>query len=317
MERKPSYGGQAVIEGVMMQGPGGKAIAVRQQNGEIVYKVGKRKMLKEKYPILGLPIIRGVVSFFESLLVGMQDLTWASAQYGDAEYDKLSPREIFITVLIAFMIALALFVGLPVFVGTVAYPYVGDFGRSLIEGLLRIAVFVIYVLIVSKVPEIKRLFAYHGAEHKTIACYEAGEVLTVEAARKYSTLHPRCGTSFIFMVFLLTILVFTFIGQGNAWYRILVKILCFPLVAGLSYELFRLPVYFPKNRLVHALVAPGLCMQRLTTNEPDDDQLEVAIAAITAVPGFPAEQIAIVEKPETVEGDAPQSEAAAESVENL
>ena len=301
----------------MMQGPGGKAIAVRQQNGEIVYKVGKRKMLKEKYPILGLPIIRGVVSFFESLLVGMQDLTWASAQYGDAEYDKLSPREIFITVLIAFMIALALFVGLPVFVGTVAYPYVGDFGRSLIEGILRIAVFVIYVLIVSKVPEIKRLFAYHGAEHKTIACYEAGEVLTVEAARKYSTLHPRCGTSFIFMVFLLTILVFTFIGQGNAWYRILVKILCFPLVAGLSYELFRLPVYFPKNRLVHALVAPGLCMQRLTTNEPDDDQLEVAIAAITAVPGFPAEQIAIVEKPETVEDDAPQSEAAAESVENL
>lgn len=119
------------------------------------------------------------------------------------------------------------------------------------------------------------------------------------------------------MVFLLTILVFTFIGQGNAWYRILVKILCFPLVAGLSYELFRLPVYFPKNRLVRALVAPGLCMQRLTTNEPDDDQLEVAIAAITAVPGFPAEQIAIVEKPETVEGDAPQSEAAAESVENL
>ena len=301
----------------MMQGPGGKAIAVRQQNGEIVYKVGKKKMLKEKYPILGLPIIRGVVSFFESLLVGMQDLTWASAQYGDAEYDKLSPREIFITVLIAFMIALALFVGLPVFVGTVAYPYVGDFGRSLIEGLLRIAVFVIYVLIVSKVPEIKRLFAYHGAEHKTIACYEAGEVLTVEAARKYSTLHPRCGTSFIFMVFLLTILVFTFIGQGNAWYRILVKILCFPLVAGLSYELFRLPVYFPKNRLVHALVAPGLCMQRLTTNEPDDDQLEVAIAAITAVPGFPAEQIAIVEKPETVEDEAPQSEAAAESVENL
>lgn len=301
----------------MMQGPGGKAIAVRQQNGEIVYKVGKRKMLKEKYPILGLPIIRGVVSFFESLLVGMQDLTWASAQYGDAEYDKLSPREIFITVLIAFMIALALFVGLPVFVGTVAYPYVGDFGRSLIEGLLRIAVFVVYVLIVSKVPEIKRLFAYHGAEHKTIACYEAGEVLTVEAARKYSTLHPRCGTSFIFMVFLLTILVFTFIGQGNAWYRILVKILCFPLVAGLSYELFRLPVYFPKNRLVHALVAPGLCMQRLTTNEPDDDQLEVAIAAITAVPGFPAEQIAIVEKPETVEDEAPQSEAAAESVENL
>ena len=301
----------------MMQGPGGKAIAVRQQNGEIVYKVGKRKMLKEKYPILGLPIIRGVVSFFESLLVGMQDLTWASAQYGDAEYDKLSPREIFITVLIAFMIALALFVGLPVFVGTVAYPYVGDFGRSLIEGLLRIAVFVVYVLIVSKVPEIKRLFAYHGAEHKTIACYEAGEVLTVEAARKYSTLHPRCGTSFIFMVFLLTILVFTCLGQGNAWYRILIKILCFPLVAGLSYELFRLPVYFPKSRLVRALVAPGLCMQRLTTNEPDDDQLEVAIAAITAVPGFPAEQIAIVEKPETVEGDAPQSEAAAESVENL
>ena len=301
----------------MMQGPGGKAIAVRQQNGEIVYKVGKRKMLKEKYPILGLPIIRGVVSFFESLLVGMQDLTWASAQYGDAEYDKLSPREIFITVLIAFMIALALFVGLPVFVGTVAYPYVGDFGRSLIEGLLRIAVFVVYVLIVSKVPEIKRLFAYHGAEHKTIACYEAGEVLTVEAARKYSTLHPRCGTSFIFMVFLLTILVFTFLGQWNAWYRILIKILCFPLVAGLSYELFRLPVYFPKNRLVHALVAPGLCMQRLTTNEPDDDQLEVAIAAITAVPGFPAEQIAIVEKPESVEDEAPQSEAAAESVENL
>ncbi len=146
--------------------------------------------------------------------------------------------------------------------------------------------------------DIKRLFAYHGAEHKSIAAYEAGEVLTVEAARTKSPIHPRCGTSFILMTMLLMIIIFTFVGQTGPLLRIAIKIALMPLVAGLAYELFRLPIYFPNSRIVKLLVAPGLLMQRLTTREPDDSQLEVAIAAMTAVPGFPGEQIAPRELPE-------------------
>ncbi len=308
MAKKPSYGGQAVLEGVVMQGPLGKAIACRGPEGNIILKTSQNKPLKDKYPLFKLPIIRGFISFGEAMINGIQDLTWSAAQNGESEEEKLSSKEIILAVGLAVILAMGLFVALPVFAANTIYPIVGDFGRSLFEGLLRAALFVGYVVLISRMEDIKRLFAYHGAEHKSIAAYEAGEILTVEAARGKSPIHPRCGTSFILMTMLLMIIIFTFVGQTGPFLRILIKIALMPLVAGLAYELFRLPVYFPKSRLVKILVAPGLLMQRLTTREPDDSQLEVAIAALTAVPGFPKEQIAVEELP--AEEYAPQGEGA-------
>lgn len=283
---KISYGGQAVIEGVMMAGPKGKAIACRKENGEIVYKVSERKLLKEKYPILGWPIIRGFISFCESIISGMQDLTWSAAQCGESEEEQLTFKDMLFAILVAAALVILIFVVLPVFVANFAYPYVGDFGRSLIEGLMRAGLFLVYVAIIGRMKDIARVFAYHGAEHKTINAFEAGEELTPENVKEYSCIHTRCGTSFIIMAMLLMIIIFTFVGQTTPLLRILIKLACMPLVAGIAYELFRLPLKFPDNPIIKALVRPGLAMQRLTTNEPDMEQLEVAIAALNSVPGF-------------------------------
>ncbi len=283
---KINYGGQAVIEGVMMAGPQGKAIACRKEDGEIVYKIGERKLMREKHPILGWPIIRGFISFCESMISGIQDLTWSAAQCGESEEEKLTFKEMLLAILSAAALVILIFVVLPVFVANFAYVYVGDFGRSLIEGLLRVGLFLGYVAIISKMKDIQRVFAYHGAEHKTINAFEAGVELTPENVAQYSRIHTRCGTSFIIMAMFLMIIIFTFVGQTTPLLRILIKLACMPVVAGLAYELFRLPLKFPNNPLVIALVKPGLAMQKLTTNEPDLAQIEVAIAALTAVPGF-------------------------------
>lgn len=285
---KPSYGGQAVIEGVMMAGPKGKAIAVRNEDGTIVYKIESRLPIGQRYPAFKLPLLRGIASFADSMISGIGDLTWSAAQTGEAEDEKLSTWQLIGTVLVSFIIAIAVFVAAPVFAATWLHPYVGDFGRSLIEGILRAGLFLGYVLLISRMNDIQRIFAYHGAEHKTINAWEAGAPLTPASVADYSRIHTRCGTSFILMAMLLMIIVFTFVGQTTAVYRILIKIALLPLIAGLAYELFRLPLKFPASRLVRALVAPGLAMQKLTTREPDEQMLEVAIAALQAVPGFEA-----------------------------
>ena len=305
---KSYYGGQAVMEGVMMQGPHGKAIACRKEDGSIVYSVQELQAPKERYPILGWPVIRGCVSFFLSLKSGVQDLTWSAAQQGESEEEKLSTRDLVLAVGLALLLTVVFFVALPVLIGTWAHPYIGDFGRSLLEGILRLLLFVGYVLAIRRMPDVRRLFAYHGAEHKTINALEAGALLTGEKVREYSRIHTRCGTSFIMMVVVLMLLVFTFIGQTNsAWARIGIKLLLLPVIAGLSYELFRLPLRFPNSRLVKLLVAPGLALQHLTTAEPDDGQLQVAIAALTHVPQFAAQDQL---PPDMTEADAEQGEAA-------
>ncbi len=281
-----AYGGQAVMEGVMMQGPEGKAIACRKPNGEIVYKIDNKPSFLKRHPSLKKPVIRGVVSFVSSMVSGIQDLTWSAAQIGEEEDEQLSTKDIVFAVLLALVIAVVFFIVVPVLLGTVVRPYVGDFGRSLTEGLLRGGLFIGYVVLISRMKDIQRLFAYHGAEHKSISTYEAGEELTVENARKYSPIHCRCGTSFILMAMILMIVIFTFVGQTDALHRILIKLALMPVIAGVSYELFRLPLKFPKSLIVKALVAPGLAMQRLTTREPDDSQLEVALSALKAIPGF-------------------------------
>lgn len=280
-----NYGGQAVIEGVMMQGPEGNAIAVRTADGNIKTKVTRRKPWRERNPILGLPIIRGCVSLVDSMVNGVSMLTWSAAQAGEGE-EQLTKKEIAFALIFAALFSIGLFIVIPVFAASFSVDKVGSFGRSFLEGLLRIAIFLGYVIIVGQMSDMKRLFGYHGAEHKTIATYEAGRELTPANAKQYSRIHPRCGTSFIFMTMMLMIIVFSFVGQTTPIKRIFIKILCMPLVAGISFEIFRLPLKFPNSRIVKILVAPGLWTQRLTTREPTADQLEVAIAALTAVPGF-------------------------------
>ncbi|MDO4581652.1 MAG: DUF1385 domain-containing protein [Bacillota bacterium] len=280
------YGGQAVIEGVMMAGPNGKAIAVRNEDGTIVYKIDEKHLSAGAQRRRKLPFLRGIFNFGASMISGMKDLTWSAAQAGETEDEKLTTWDLVLAVFLALVLTLVFFVAVPVFAGTFLHPYVGDFGRSLIEGILRAGLFLAYVLLISRMEDIRRIFAYHGAEHKTINAFEAGAPLTPQSVAAYSRIHTRCGTSFILMAMIVMIILFTFVGQTAAGYRIVIKIVLLPLVAGLSYELFRLPLKYPNNAFVKALVAPGLAMQRLTTREPDERQLEVAISALKAVPGF-------------------------------
>ena len=281
-----NYGGQAVIEGVMMQGPEGNAVAVRTDDGTIKTKVTRRKPWRERNRILSLPIIRGCVTLVDSMVNSISILTWSAAQVGEAEDEKLTKKDIAFALIFAALFSIGLFIVIPVFAASFSVDKVGSFGRSFLEGILRIGIFLGYVIIVGQMSDMKRLFGYHGAEHKTIAAYEAGVELTPENAKKYSRIHPRCGTSFIFMTMILMILVFSVVGQTTPVKRIFIKILCMPLVAGISFEVFRLPLKYPNSIIVKALVAPGLWTQRLTTKEPTLDQLEVAIAALTSVPGF-------------------------------
>ena len=285
---KPTYyGGQALMEGVMMQGDGGYSMAVRTADGKIVYKNGERKTLRDKYKICRLPVIRGLVSFCSSMYFGMSTLAWSAFWAGEDEEESLSWKEIAFAIVLAIILSIGLFVVLPVFVANFAWEYIGDFGRSLLEGCLRIGIFLIYVILIRKMPDIARVFQYHGAEHKTISTNEAGDALTPEAAKKYSTIHCRCGTSFVLMSMIMMVLVFTFIGNYDFWGRIATKIVAMPLVLGISFEVFRLPLRFPNSKIVQALVAPGLWMQKLTTMEPDEKMLEVSLTALMTVPGFP------------------------------
>jgi len=283
MGKPCQYGGQAVIEGVMMLGSGGSAIAVRKPSNEIVLKESSRLPLREKYPVLKWPLIRGCVSLFESLILGMQAITWSASQVGQSEEEQLKPWEMAVTIVVAVALGIGLFIIVPVSLAAFTLPYVGQFGRSALEGLIRAGLFLGYIGAIGRMKEIQRIFAYHGAEHKTISTYEAGEELTPENARKYSTIHPRCGTSFILMVMLLMIFIFTFVGRTGVFYRILIKVAMMPVVAGLAYEVIKFSGKNSKSKLVQALVAPGLWLQKLTTREPDDAQLEVAIAALKAV----------------------------------
>ncbi|HHT63297.1 MAG: DUF1385 domain-containing protein [Bacillota bacterium] len=283
MAKPFQYGGQAVIEGVMMLGAKGSAIAVRKPSNEIVLKESTRTPLREKYPILKWPIFRGCVSLFESLIVGIQAITWSANQVGESEEEKLTPWELTVTIIIALGLGIGMFILLPVSAASFALPVVGPFGRSALEGLIRVIIFIGYIYAIGQMKDIQRIFAYHGAEHKTIAALEAGEELVPENARKYSRIHPRCGTSFILMVMILMILIFTFIGQTGTLMRVFIKILMMPVVAGLAYEVIKFSGRHSQNKLVQALVAPGMWLQKLTTREPDDAQLEVAIAALKAV----------------------------------
>ena len=282
-----SVGGQAVIEGVMMRSPRNWTVAVRDQKGTIHLL---REKLTELPRILRLPLVRGVVALFQALSLGIRAIEFsANKVYEEDGGDSMSRLAIFLTMLVAFALGIGLFILLPlyatkllglVFQGVATSSFLFNF----VDGIIRVLIFLCYVLAIGMWKEMARIFMYHGAEHKVIHAYERGLELTLENVRKYSPLHPRCGTSFLMIVMVVSILVFSFIPQPWPFmYKFLSRIVFIPLIAGTSFELLKLSAKWDHHPVMHFLITPGLMLQRLTTREPDDAQLEVALSAMIEV----------------------------------
>lgn len=267
-----------------MRGFGKVATAVRKPDGEIDVQLKPVKSVADKYPILKLPFLRGSVTLFESLILGIRALSF-SAQTAGEEDEQLSDREMAGTIFFALILAAVLFIAIPTFAAKFLKTLTEDpFLLNVAEGFVRMAIFFAYIFAISRMEDIQRVFQYHGAEHKTIFCYEADLPLTVENVKKFPRLHPRCGTGFLLIVMIVSIFVFAFLGWPELWLRILSRILLLPVVAGIAYEMIRFSSR-SKNSIVRAAIMPGLWLQYLTTREPDDSMIEVAIASLNAVEG--------------------------------
>jgi len=282
---KINIGGQAVIEGVLMRAPRSMAIAVRRPDGEIVVKRNRVTPLSERFPLVKLPLVRGAVALFSSLVIGIKALNF-SANEALAEGEKkeeISSLAMGGTMAIALLFGILLFFILPLYLTKLLVPVIGDSNLvfNLVDGVIRVMVFLLYIYSISRMRDIQRVFQYHGAEHKSIFAFEAGQPLTVENVRRFSRLHPRCGTSFLLIVMLVSILVFSLIPKLWPFYmKAGARIVLLPLIAGVSYELLKWSAKHDTSPLVRFLIAPGLALQRLTTREPDDDQVEVAIRSM-------------------------------------
>jgi len=285
MEKSFHYGGQAVMEGVMIRGRQGVAIAVRQPNGELnivrqplasIYKGSLREV----------PLIRGIIALVETLVLGTRSLLH-SAQVAAAEEggEKIPTALLWGTVAVSLALGVALFFMVPLFATRYLIdPYIGSALLSVVlEGLIRIGIFIAYLKLIGLMPDIRRVFAYHGAEHKVVNAYEAGVPLEVEAVKNYSTAHARCGTAFLFIVLIIAIFVFALVGQPALWIRILSRIALIPVIAAISYEIMKFGAGHIDNKVVRVLLTPGLMLQSITTREPDDSQLETAISALNEV----------------------------------
>ncbi|MCQ2506567.1 MAG: DUF1385 domain-containing protein [Lachnospiraceae bacterium] len=294
---KPSgIGGQAVIEGVMMRNKDHYAVSVRKANNEIVTEVFDCKE-NNKSKILKWPIIRGVVNFVSSMKIGMASLNFSASFFEEGEEEpgktenflnkvtKGHANEVLTvcTTVLAIILALGIFVALPFFIsGLLSKVVTAHWVRALIEGVIRVAIFILYIVAISLLQDIKRVFMYHGAEHKCINCVENGLPLTVENAKAQSRQHRRCGTSFLLIVVVLSVLFFMFINVDNVWLKLLLRILLIPVIAGVSYEFLKFSGK-TENAFVLFITKPGLWLQGLTTREPDDEMIEVAIASVEAV----------------------------------
>jgi len=285
MAKSFHYGGQAVIEGVMIRGKEGVAISVRQPNGELntvrqplagIYKGRLREM----------PFIRGIIALVETLVLGTQSLLH-SAQVAAAEEvgEKIPTVLLWGTVAVSLALGVVIFVMVPLFATRYLIdPYIGSALLSnIFEGLIRIGIFIAYLKVISLIPYIKRVFAYHGAEHKVVNAYEAGVPLDVESVKNYSTAHARCGTAFLFIVLIVAIFVFALVGQPTLWIRLLSRIALIPVIAVISYEIMKFGAAHINNKIVRVLLSPGLMLQAITTREPDDSQIEAAISALNEV----------------------------------
>ena len=291
-------GGQAVIEGVMMKNMDRYAVSVRKPNGKIETKVEECVSFAEKHPLFQLPVFRGMANFLESMVIGMKTLNYSASFYEDEEEQTESRTEQLLEKIlgekaekiimgIVLVFSLAISIGLFMILPYIASEALGKLIRNeyvilFMEGIIRIAIFLGYIVLISRMEDIKRVFMYHGAEHKTINCLEAGVPLTPENVDNFSRLHKRCGTSFIFIVMIISMVFFFFIRVDTIWLRIVLRLLFLPLVAGVSYEFIRLAGR-SDNAVVNLLSKPGLWLQGLTTKEPDDEMIEVGIASVEAV----------------------------------
>ncbi|GAA0757754.1 peptide chain release factor N(5)-glutamine methyltransferase [Clostridium sartagoforme] len=299
--KKCEVGGQAVIEGVMMRGSRGQATAVRTPDKEIKIEFKKIIPITKKYKFLNIPFIRGIFVLLDSLITGINTLNYSASFFEDEDEieskfeiwlknkfgDKSNDLIIGATMILSFFIAIGLFVALPTGIASLfnmrlTMPAIA---LNLIEAIIRIAILLIYMYSISKMEDIYRVFQYHGAEHKSIFCYESGEELTVENVRKFGRFHPRCGTNFLFLIMFVSIIIFSFTGWGGFFERLILRIVLIPFVSGITYELIR---WLGKNdnKLSKIIAYPGLKLQEFTTKEPDDDQIEVAIAALMSAEGI-------------------------------
>ena len=291
-------GGQAVIEGVMMKNMDRYAVSVRKPNGKIETKVEECVSFAEKHPLFQLPVFRGMANFLESMVIGMKTLNYSASFYEDEEEQTESRTEQLLEKIlgekaekiimgIVLVFSLAISIGLFMILPYIASEALGKLIRNeyvilFMEGIIRIAIFLGYIVLISRMEDIKIVFMYHGAEHKTINCLEAGVPLTPENVDNFSRLHKRCGTSFIFIVMIISMVFFFFIRVDTIWLRIVLRLLFLPLVAGVSYEFIRL-AGSSDHPLVQIFSKPGLALQRLTTKEPDHSMIEVAIASVEGV----------------------------------
>ena len=304
---KRSYiGGQAVLEGVMMKGPESYALAVRTPDNKIEVKVTDYISIGEKHKALQIPFVRGVVNFIESLYIGLKTLM-DSSEYLEEEDEKEKAKSaekaskedakenasatkdssdtayLVVTLIVSLAIAIGIFMLLPAFIANFLYKVTeSSLIVNLAEGILRLLIFIGYVALISLMKDIKRTFMYHGAEHKTISCLEAGDDLTVENVKKHTRFHKRCGTSFVFIVMIISIIVFMFVETKVMWMRLLSRIILIPVIAGISYEFIRYAGRH-NNACSRILSAPGLWVQRITTKEPDESMIEVAIKSVEGV----------------------------------
>ncbi len=282
-----NIGGQAVIEGVMMKGKKGWTVAVRSPNGEIHVK---KEGLSATPFLFRLPIIRGFIALFQALLIGIKAIEYsASKAFDEKEEEKLSPASMTITIIVSILLGIGLFILLPLYMTKL----LGIFFHSIstnslmfnfVDGIIRVIFFLIYIIGIGMWKEMRRIFEYHGAEHKVIHAYENGKDLSIKNIMKFSPLHPRCGTSFLLIVMVISIFTFSFIPQEWSFiYKFISRIILIPLIAGISYEVLKLSAKMKNNLFINLIIQPGLLLQRLTTREPDESQIEVALKALQEV----------------------------------
>jgi uncharacterized protein YqhQ len=277
------YGGQAVVEGVMMRGRDVWAVAIRRPAGDIHVESHDIESIAKRHPILRKPFLRGVIALGQALAIGFRALS-ISARESAPEDEQLTSRQM----AVSFVIAAVIFIGLFIVLPAATFGWVGQrIGSSILtnvlEGVFRVALFLGYLLLIGRARDIRRVFAYHGAEHKTIAAYEHDDPLTPDRIGPYSTLHVRCGTNFLLIVMVTTIFVFALFGEPGLWWRIGSRLVAIPIIAGLAFELLRLGARYPKSAFMRIVMTPGLWLQKITTKPPDDDQIEVAIASFNEV----------------------------------
>ncbi|NQT47659.1 MAG: DUF1385 domain-containing protein [Chloroflexi bacterium] len=283
MPRKFHYGGQAVFEGVMMLGQRNMAMAVRRPGGDLALIT---KPLSSAFTgrVRRIPLVRGIVVLVQTLLLGMQALFQSANIALEEEKQEISGLALWGIMIASLAFAVTLFFLAPLGLTHLVDSHLGSsLASNVVEGVIRIAIFFLYLAIINLMPDIRRIFAYHGAEHKTVNAYEDKAPLEVDEVRKYSTAHLRCGTAFLFIVLVIAIVVFALLGSPPMWLRILSRILLIPVIAAIAYEITHLSARYSDNRLVHLLFIPGLAIQRMTTRQPDDGQIETAICALNGV----------------------------------